>query len=96
MVVQHKQRGGDGFFYVQVDGEILARMTYQQPKAGEITIEHTEVDDELRGKNVGYQMVHAAVQYARNHNKKIVPVCPFVKAVFDKKPDYKDVLKIGE
>jgi predicted GNAT family acetyltransferase len=93
MVVQHKQRENKGMFYVQVDGEILARLTYAQPDAQTMVAEHTDVDDELRGKNVGYQMVNAAVQYARNNRLKIVPHCPFVKAVFDKKPQYKDVLQ---
>ncbi|HUQ96236.1 MAG TPA: GNAT family N-acetyltransferase [Chitinophagaceae bacterium] len=92
MVIQHKQQKGSGLFYVQVDGETLAQMTYRQ-KDADLIIEHTEVDDELRNKNVGYSMVKTAVQYARNNNLKIVPVCPFVKAVFDKKPDYKDVLQ---
>ena len=92
MIVQHKQREGSGYFYVQVDGEKLARMTYTQPDSENMFIEHTEVDDEIRGKNVGYQMVKTAVQFARNHQLKIVPVCPFVKSVFDKKREYEDVL----
>ena len=93
MVVQHKQREGNGMFYVQVDDDILARMTYTKPNAEKIIIEHTEVDDEILYENAGYEMTHAALQYARNHHLKIVPVCPFVKAVFDKKPEYKDVLQ---
>jgi len=96
MEVQHKQRGKDGFFFVQVDGNVLARMTYTQPDAETIIIEHTEVDDEIRYQNVGYQMVDTAVQYARHHHLKIVPECPFVKSVFDKKPAYRDVLKEWE
>jgi uncharacterized protein len=91
MEVQHKKRENKGMFYVQEDGEILARMTYMQPDREKLVVEHTEVDDEIRHENVGYQMVHTAVQYARNHHLKIVPMCPFVKAVFDKKPEYKDV-----
>jgi hypothetical protein len=55
-------------------------------------IEHTEVSDELKGKNVGYQLVHTAVEYARTHNIKIVPMCTFANAVFKKKPEYADVL----
>src|SRR5215203_5544729 len=91
MVVQHKQRENNGMFYVQLDGDIVARMTYVQPDAETMIVEHTNVDDEVRHENVGYQMVNTAVQYARNRNLKIVPMCPFVKAVFDKKPEYKDV-----
>lgn len=93
MVIQHKQRGGNGMFYVQVDGAVLARMTYSEPDAATMVIEHTEVDDEIRHENVGYEMVRAAVQYARNRRLKIVPLCPFVKSVFAKKPDYRDVWK---
>ena len=93
MIVQHKQRGGNGMFYVQVDGDILARMTYLQPDAAQLIVEHTEVDEEIRHENVGYEMVHTVVEYARHHKLKIVPMCPFVKAVFDKKPEYKDVLQ---
>ncbi|RYZ46555.1 MAG: GNAT family N-acetyltransferase, partial [Chitinophagaceae bacterium] len=32
------------------------------------------------------------VEYARMHGMKVSPVCPFAKAVFDKKPDFGDVL----
>jgi predicted GNAT family acetyltransferase len=92
MVVQHKQKEGKGMFYVQVEGETLARLTYTQPAADTMIMDHTEVDDELRGKNVGYLMVQNAVQYARSHHMKILPLCPFVKSVFDKKPEYHDVL----
>ena len=53
---------------------------------------YAEVDDELRGKNVGFQLVSAAVSYARQHNLKILPICPFAKSVFEKKPEYGDVL----
>lgn len=80
-------------FFVQVDDAVLARMTYTQPDEETMIVDHTEVDDELRGQNIGYKMVSSAVQFARNHHVKIVPVCPFVKAVFDKKPEYKDVLQ---
>ena len=76
---------------MKVDDDILARLMYAQTE-NQMLLEHTEVDDELRGRNVGYEMVSAAVAFARQHNLKIVPVCPFVQSVFDKKPDYADVL----
>lgn len=55
-------------------------------------IDHTEVADALRGKNAGKQMVAAAVEHARKNNLKILPLCPFAKAVFNKTPDFQDVL----
>ena len=79
-------------FYVEVDGRVLAEMVYTMASPEKMIIEHTEVDDELRGRNVGAQLVHTAVEFARTHNIKIIPLCPFANAVFKKKPEYADVL----
>lgn len=79
-------------FFVDMDGRILAEMVYTMASPQKMIIEHTEVGDELRGKNVGYQLVHTAVEYARTHDIKIIPLCPFAKSVFDKKAEYADVL----
>lgn len=92
MLIQHKKIGNKGLFFVQQDGNILAEMTYTMPSAEKMIIDHTEVSDELRGQNVGYQLVHTAVEYARTHQLTIIPLCPFANAVFKKKPEYADVL----
>ena len=92
MLIQNKISGTKGMFFVEFDGNILAEMVYSMPSPEKMIIEHTEVSDELKGKNVGYQLVHTAVEYARTHNIKIVPMCPFANAVFKKKPEYADVL----
>ena len=92
MLIQHKQIGGKGMFYVGQDGAILAELVYSKPAENKMIIEHTEVGNELRGKNIGFQLVHTAVEYARTHHIKILPLCPFAKSVFDKKVEYRDVL----
>jgi uncharacterized protein len=92
MLIQHKKVGTKGLFFVQQDGNILAEMTYTMPSPEKMIIDHTEVSDELRGQNVGYQLVHTAVEYARTHHLKIIPLCPFANAIFKKKPEYADVL----
>jgi len=79
-------------FYVGQDGTILAEMVYSMPSPNKMIIEHTEVDDSLVGKGVGLQLLNTAVDYARTHNIKIVPLCPFAKSMFDKKPELRDVL----
>jgi len=92
MLIQHKQDGRKGLFFVKQDGQQLAEMTYTMPDQQTMIIDHTEVDDVLRGKNVGYQLVHTAVEYAREHRIRIIPLCPFAHAVFKKKAEYSDVL----
>jgi len=92
MVIQHKLVGSKGLFYVGQDGAILAEMVYTQSPGNIMIIEHTEVDESLSGKGVGRQLVETAVKYARQQQLKIVPLCPFAKSVFDKEPQWGDVL----
>jgi predicted GNAT family acetyltransferase len=92
MLILNKKVGTKGMFYIEQDGKILAEMVYTMPSADKMIIEHTEVDDSLRGKNVGNQLVHHMVEYARTNNIKVVPLCPFTNSVFKKKPEYADVL----
>ena len=92
MLIQRKDNGNKGMFYVAEETEPLAEMTYTMAAANKMIIDHTEVSDELRGKNVGYQLVHTAVEYARANNIKIIPLCPFARSVFNKKSEFGDVL----
>jgi uncharacterized protein len=91
MVIQHKLLDGRGMFYVGRDGGILAEMVYNMHE-NQMVIEHTEVNVELEGQGVGKQLVFTAVEYARTHNLKIVPLCPFAKKVLSKETEWQDVL----
>lgn len=92
MTVQHRESENRGLFFVADEEDVVAKLSYALSSDNVMIIEHTEVDDELRGKNIGYELVHKTVDYARMHGMKVSPVCPFAKAVFDKKPEFGDVL----
>jgi uncharacterized protein len=92
MLIQHKFVGTKGIFFAGQDGAILAELVYTKPSPDKMIIEHTEVDESLSGQGIGLQLVHTAVDYARTHNMKIIPLCPFAKSVFDKKAEFRDVL----
>lgn len=70
----------------------MAFMEFSKAGSDRIIISHTDVSDLLRGKNVGKQLVSAAVDYARTNHIKIVPLCPFARSVFDRVKEYADVL----
>jgi len=92
MLIKNKKVGTKGMFYVNNDEKILAEMVYTMPSPDKMIIEHTEVSEELKGQNVGYQLVKTAVDFARAHNIKIIPLCPFASSVFKRKPEFADVL----
>lgn len=92
MEVLHNKNDKKGSFYVEVDGTRKAEMTYTWAGSTKMIIDHTEVDDSLRGKKVGYLLVEKAVEFARENHVKILPLCPFANYVMEKNTDYKDVI----
>ena len=92
MTIQHAHHNNKGFFFVGEENNRSAEMTYTMSSPNQMIIEHTEVSDALRGQNVGYKLVDAAVEYARANDIRIIPLCPFARAVFKKKTELQDVL----
>lgn len=81
-----------GRYVVTVDGH-EAEMTYSRAGAKIMIIDHTGVPKELGGQGVGQALVLRAIEDARSEGLKIIPLCPFAKAQFDKHPEWGDVLK---
>lgn len=92
MDIQHKDDGKKGAFFVEKDGVVLAEMTYVWAGETKIIIDHTEVDDQLRGQQAGKQLLATAVAFARERHLKILPLCAFANAQMSKSDEYKDVL----
>lgn len=94
MEVVIKERENHGLALAK-DGEVTAgQMTYSIPETGDfIIIDHTEVEPDYSGKNVGRKMLNAIVNMAREKQLKILPLCPFANSVFKKDASIRDVLK---
>ena len=90
-MIEHEEKGHRGAFFLMRDGKRLAQMTYTVA-GSRIIIDHTEVDDVLRGTGTGRQLVAAAVEWARGAERRLLPLCPFARSVFDRVPEYRDVL----
>jgi len=50
------------------------------------------VGEALRGQGAARKLVLAAVEWARKEKVKLLPLCPFAKAIFDRDPSLHDVL----
>ncbi len=92
MDIIQKDDGKKGAFLVEAGGKALAEMTYVWAGPQKFIIDHTEVSPELAGQGAGKQLVAKAVAFAREKGVKILPLCPFAKRVFDKYPEWHDVL----
>jgi predicted GNAT family acetyltransferase len=90
--IQHHEHDAKGAFYIENGGQRLAEMTYSRTNATMVIVDHTEVDPSLSGQGVGRELLGALVQWARATGTKVVPLCPFVKAQFEKDGGIRDVL----
>jgi predicted GNAT family acetyltransferase len=82
---------GKGAFAIEEDNERLAEMAISITGTHMI-VYHTEVSDKLAGQGIAKKLLAEMVDYARKHTLQVIPLCPFVKAQFEKHPEqYADV-----
>ena len=91
--VQHHEAEAKGAFFVENGGQRIAEMTYSRTNPTLIIIDHTHVDESLKGQGVGRQLLDALVAWVRATNTKVIALCPFAKSQFDKDPSIRDVLR---
>lgn len=84
---------GNKMFYIGENEENnKAKIDFVIDEKDNIVIEHTIISDEFKGQGIGKLLVDKVVEFARAENKKVIPVCTYAKAQFEKNKDYEDVL----
>ncbi len=57
----------------------------------EITFTHTEVPASIGGRGIGTALVKAGLDYAREHQLRVIPACPFVADFLQAHPQYQSL-----
>lgn len=83
-----------GIFKIVVGDTQAGLMEYTRLSVDLIRIDHTEVNEEFGGQGLAKKLVMAAVDYARANGQKIIPICAYTHALFDKMPEIQDVRHI--
>lgn len=94
MDIKHLEMKDRGAFVIKRDHERIAELTYKRD-GKTINIDHTEVDQSLRGQGVGEQLVEEAVKFARESNLKITATCPYASKILSRNSEYSDVFSVG-
>ena len=94
MDIKHLEMKDRGGFVIKRDHERIAELTYNRD-GGTINIDHTEVDESLRGQNVGQKLVEEAVKFARENNLKITATCPYASKILSRSSEYSDLFASG-
>jgi predicted GNAT family acetyltransferase len=83
----------EGRFYAQdADGKLLAEITFPTGEDGVADINHTFVDDSLRGQGVAGKLVKAAADELRAQGKQARTSCWYAAQWFERHPEEQDLL----
>ena len=75
-------------FEARLDGELAGFAEYQLTDQL-IVFTHTEVDPAFEARGVGRALARYALDQVRDAGtRKVLPICPFIKAWIGKHPDY--------
>lgn len=75
------------------DGRILARVTFPFAAEGIVDINHTLVDESLRGQGAAACLLEKAAEKIRQENWKARLSCSYAQKWFSRHPEYRDLLE---
>ena len=90
--IEKEDNGKKGRFVLYDNEQYAAEMTFTWVGDKLFIIDHTGVEEEFGGKGYGRKLFLETVKFAREAEVKVLPLCPFVKAEFDKHSEYSDLL----
>lgn len=90
--IEREDNGKKGRFVIYENEKFAGEMTLTWAGKEKFIIDHTGVEENFNGKGYAKQLVMAGVEYARENNLKIIPLCPYAKSRFDKDKSIGDVL----
>ena len=92
LAITRKDGESGGRYVVKVEGH-EAELTFSRiGTSADIIADHTGVPDELAGRGIGKALIDFMIEDARTHGFRIVPLCPFIKAQYQRHPEWSDVV----
>ena len=92
MEIKLSETENKGQFFIEEDGKMLAQITWVKEAEDRIILDHTFVDDSLRGQGIARQLFDKVVELAREKNIKIHPVCSYAQRMFEQNPEFADLI----
>jgi len=89
--IEREDNGKKGRFIIYENEEEAGEMTYTWAGENKFIIDHTGVEERFGGKGYGKQLVMKAIEFAREKEVKILPLCPYAKKIFDSSDSLNDV-----
>lgn len=74
------------------EGKLIAEVTFPEIKEQLVNINHTFVDDSLRGQGIAGKLMEEVARKLKKENKKAVLTCSYAIKWFEKNKGYEDII----
>jgi predicted GNAT family acetyltransferase len=93
--IEFEETSSKGRYFIPGDDPEADQAELTFSKLGDKTIiaDHTSVPDRYRGQGIGLMLAERLIEDARASGVTIVPLCPFVRAMYEKHPEWSDVMQ---
>jgi predicted GNAT family acetyltransferase len=88
-------RESNRIYAINEDGKLLAEVTFPKVTDDVVDINHTFVDDSLRGQGIAGKLMEEVVAFLRENHKKAVLTCSYAILWFGKNDQYKGLIWEG-
>ena len=96
MIITKEETDSKGRLVAKEEEKEMGEMTYSLANDGLLLIvDHTGVNEGYEGTGVGKALFEELVKMTRAEERKVMPLCPFTRAMFEKNTDKWDVLRHG-
>ena len=92
-MVDVRHNAAAGRFEAEVEGGV-AHADYRM-QGDVMRIVHTEVPQAAEGKGIAGAVVKAALEHARAHRLRVMPMCSYVRSYMRRHPETHDLLESG-
>lgn len=77
-------------------GKVIAEVTFPDIRYHVVNLDHTFVDDSLRGQGIAGKLMEETVRKIRREGKKVIPTCSYAVKWFEKNTQHGDLLETKE
>ncbi|MDF2541184.1 MAG: GCN5-related N-acetyltransferase [Herbinix sp.] len=84
---------GNRIYLTGENNAVIAEVTFPDINENLVNLNHTFVDNSLRGQGIAGMLMEAVVEVLRKQNKKVKLTCSYAVTWFQKHPECNDVVE---
>lgn len=85
-----------GRYVAQIPGiDAEAELTFTRRGEHLVSADHTGAPEILRGTGAAMALVTRLISDARSEGFRIIPICPYVRAQYERHPEWRDVMTVA-